>query len=351
MSAHTETPGPGVSSQRSRLDARSPRFRSAALTFLIILLALAAGAWLAARGGDSPQTSPVPPHATAVPISIAGLKTLAGAVAQPIYWAGAKQNVQYELTRAKDGRVWLRYLPAGAKIGERTTPHLTIGTYPVKNAFAATQAIAGKKSSTRIDVRDGAVAFYGAAHPTSVYVAYPGSAYQIELFDPSAGEAHRLVASGQIRLAPGSKSTATGAQLGAVALDANGLKTRAAAAHGAVYWAGAQRNVSYELSLTSNGRAYVRYLPAGVKAGSKSRYLTIGTYPVKGALADIKAAAKSSGAVKVDVARGGFGFYAKSSPSSVHLAYPGRNLQIEVFAPSAAVARQIASSARLLPVR
>jgi hypothetical protein len=69
----------------------------------------------------------------------------------------------------------------------------------------------------------------------------------------------------------------------------------------------------------------MRYLPAGVKAGSKTRYLTIGTYPVKGALANIKAASKRSGAVRVDAASGGFGFYAESSPSSVHLAYPGKN--------------------------
>jgi hypothetical protein len=130
---------------------------------------------LAIRGGGSATISAVPRHAAAVPISVSGLKTLASAMGQPIYWAGPEENVHYELTRAKDGHVWVRYLPAGAKIGERTTPHLTVGTYPMKNAFAATQAVAAKKSSTRIDVGSGAVAFCGAAHPTSVYVAYRGS--------------------------------------------------------------------------------------------------------------------------------------------------------------------------------
>jgi dipeptidyl aminopeptidase/acylaminoacyl peptidase len=351
MSAHTELPVPGVSEERSRFDARNPQIRAAALILLVVLLALAVGIWFATRSGSSPKTSPVPPHATAVPISIGGLKTLAAAVDQPIYWAGPEQNVQYEMTRANDGRVWLRYLPTGSTIGERTTPYLTIGTYPVDNAYAATQANARKKGSTRIDLGSGAVAYFGSAHPTSVYIAYRGSNYQIEIFDPSAGAARRLAASGQLRLAPGSKSTASGAQLGAVALDAKGLKGRVATMNGPVYWAGAQRNVKYELTLTSNGRAYVRYLPAGVAAGSQHRYLTVGTYPVQGALANIKAASKRSGAVSVDVAHGGFGFYAESSPSSVHLAYPGENYQVEVFAPSAAVAKQIASSGRLRLIR
>ena len=35
--------------------------------------------------------------------------------------------------------------------------------------------------------------------PTSVYLAYPGSRVQVEVFDPSAREARRLVASGQVQ--------------------------------------------------------------------------------------------------------------------------------------------------------
>ena len=350
MTAHSESPVPGVLAPRHRFDARRRRIRAAALIVVLLLVGLGLGFWFATRDDGSASTSPVPTHATAAAISIRGLKTFAAAAGQPIYWAGPKQNVQYELTRARDGRVWVRYLPVGSKIGERTTPYLTIGTYPVKNAFAATQAIAKRKGSTRIDAGPGAVAFFGAAHPTSVYVAYRGSDYQIELFDPSAARARQMVASGQVRLAPGSKS-ATTAPGSAAALDAKGLRARAAAAAGPTYWAGPQQNVSYELTQTSNGRAYVRYLPTGVNAGSKTRYLTIGTYPLKDALAVTRAAAKRSGAVTVAVGHGGVGFYARTSPTSVHLAYPGKNYQIEVFDPSPQRAQEVASSGRVRPVR
>jgi hypothetical protein len=351
MTSHSESPVLGVAPLRHRFDARRPRVRAGALILVVLLLALGFGIWLATRSEGSAATSPVPRYAEAAAISASELKTLAAAIGQPIYWAGPQQNVRYELTRAEDGRIWIRYLPPGAKIGERAEPYLTIGTYPMRNAFAATQAIASRRGSTRINVGPGAVAFYTAAHPTSVYVAYRASDYQIELFDPSAEQARQFVASGQIRLAPGSNSATTGAGGSAVALDAAGLKARTAAAASPVYWAGPQQNVSYELTQTSNGRTYVRYLPTGVKAGSKTRYLTIGTYPLQNALAATKAAAKGSGAVAIDVGHGGFGFYSRSSPSSVYLAYPGENVQMEVFDPSPREAQQVASSGRLRPVR
>jgi hypothetical protein len=36
------------------------------------------------------------------------------------------------------------------------------------------------------------------ADPTSIHLAYPGSDYQVEVFDPSAAVARRVVSSGQL---------------------------------------------------------------------------------------------------------------------------------------------------------
>jgi len=47
-------------------------------------------------------------------------------------------------------------------------------------------------------VAGGGLAFVDRQHPTSVYLAYPGIDVQVEVFDPSAGQARRLVTSGQI---------------------------------------------------------------------------------------------------------------------------------------------------------
>ena len=77
--------------------------------------------------------------APSVPISVKGLHSLA-ALGVPIYWAGEQSGVRYELTKTPDNRVLVRYLPAGEKVGTKT-PYLTIGTYPMKNAFAVTSRL------------------------------------------------------------------------------------------------------------------------------------------------------------------------------------------------------------------
>jgi hypothetical protein len=52
----------------------------------------------------------------------------------------------------------------------------------------------------------------------------------------------------------------------------------------------------------------------------------------------------------INLSHGGRGVIAKNNPNHIHLAYPGSDLQIEVFDPSAAQARQIALSGRLTPI-
>jgi hypothetical protein len=172
-----------------------------------VAAAIAFVVWLQIGGSSGTSAPGVPSGAVPVRISLQGLTTLGGALTQPIYWAGSRAGQQYELTKATDGRVWIRYLPAGAKIGEQNTPYLTIGTYPVPNAFAATLAVA--KSGVRIPVGKGAIAFYSSTRRTSVYIAYKGSDYQIEVFAPSAKAAHTLVASHKVQVIPGSTGAST----------------------------------------------------------------------------------------------------------------------------------------------
>ncbi len=53
-------------------------------------------------------------------------------------------------------------------------------------------------SSVRVAVGNGGVAFYARARPTNVYLAYPGRNIQVEVYDPAAGAARRLVAANHI---------------------------------------------------------------------------------------------------------------------------------------------------------
>ena len=308
----------------------------------VVAVALAIGfvLWLVLRNGDSSPSAAAPTAAatsTSVPISVKGLHSLA-VLGVPIYWAGERSGVKYEMTKSGDDRVLVRYLPAGAQIGTRT-PYLTIGTYRVKNAFAVTNRLARSGTSEAIPVGHGGVAFYSRTRPTNVYLAYPGSSSQIEVYDPSAAAAHQLVFSGQVAPVAGvSTKTPPPKAVSPAALAA----LEGSLGH-PVYWAGTMRGSTYELTQAWSGNVYVRYLPNGAAVGAKKPYLTVATYPVLNALEAVRRTANSSTAHTIDLPGGGLAVVDARDPRSVYVAYPNSNYQVEVFAPSPARARSVAS--------
>ena len=74
--------------------------------------------------------------------------------------------------------------------------YLKIGTYPVQDALAATRAQLKSPGWSSVAMPGGAVAVYSHARPSNIYVAYPDTNFEIEVFDPSAADARRLVTSG-----------------------------------------------------------------------------------------------------------------------------------------------------------
>jgi hypothetical protein len=111
-----------------------------------LALAIAFVIWLLVRGNDnSPTTSktttPTPGKTTPAPretiraATTQSLRALARAAGHPIYWAGPQAKVKYELTQVTDGRIYIRYLPKDAKIGDRRAAYLIVATYPVPNAY------------------------------------------------------------------------------------------------------------------------------------------------------------------------------------------------------------------------
>jgi hypothetical protein len=143
---------------------------------------------LSALGSSSFSATATGPQAA----SPASIRALAATLGQPIYWAGAKQSVTYELTRSPEGRIYVRYLPRGVAIGS-SKPYLTVGTYPVRSAFQATKKAARAAGTIPVSAGGGAVAMFTRKHPTNVYVAYPGVDFQVEVYSPKPGEARRLV--------------------------------------------------------------------------------------------------------------------------------------------------------------
>jgi hypothetical protein len=76
----------------------------------------------------------------------------------------------------------VRYLPSDAEVGTGDL-HLTIGTYKVANAYSAALRAVSKPGTVRINVPTSAIAFSTTSHPLNAWVTYPGSSYQIEVFD------------------------------------------------------------------------------------------------------------------------------------------------------------------------
>jgi len=165
-----------------------------------IILAATSGSSSPNAGASTPAATP-PTAASTTTVQAASLATISAlptSLGHPVYWAGAKAATTYELTRTPDGRVYIRYLTGGAKVGSPLPDFLTVGTYVVPNAEAAVAAAAAQPGAVRVPLKGG-VAFYNNARPTSVYFAYAGSDVQVETYDPSASAARQLVETGAIK--------------------------------------------------------------------------------------------------------------------------------------------------------
>jgi hypothetical protein len=177
-----------------------------------VALAIAFVVWLVVRGNDSstpkpaaaPAATPAQPKAVTQPVrtfgpvaaTVAKLRVIARA--RPVYWAGPKPADTYELTKTSNGRVYIRYLPSGIRVGSRKNVRF-VGTYAVPGAYKALRKAAKAAGDVTFKAPRGGLAIYSKTGPTNVYLAFPGANYQIEVYDPNPSRARQLVRSGAIR--------------------------------------------------------------------------------------------------------------------------------------------------------
>jgi hypothetical protein len=149
--------------------------------------------------------------------------------------------------------------------------------------------------------------------------------------------------------APAAAAPPAAPKIGPIGLSSAGLKTFAATTlQQPVYWAGPKRGNVYELTRTTPGNVYVRYLPPGVKVNDpRASFLIIATYPYANAFSRLKAVAHGGG---VTLRGGSFALPDPTYPKSVHMAFPGVNYEIEVYDASPRVARSVADSGVVKPV-
>jgi len=129
------------------------------------------------------------------------------------------------------------------------------------------------------------------------------------------------------------------------------LERLAASTDHPVYWAVPKDGYSYELTVTSNGRIYVRYLPRGVKSGDpRPAFLVVGTYAQPGSYAYLRHAATEAHSVSLGIDNGGLALFNSTRPTSVYFTYPRAKYQVEVYDPSGDSARRLVLAGKITPL-
>ncbi len=195
----TQQYAPGATTPRRPKPARQRRSaRVAGIAAAAVALAgigLAAG--LLIRGEAPPPPAKPPPAAE---ISPEQLRSFAAAQGHGVYWAGMLPGRKLELTENSRGDVFVRYLSAGAPLGDRRPEFTTVATYPLRvGAYDVATGAAKKKGMVSKKARGGGIAVWSRKRPTSVYLAYPTSNQLVEVYDPSAQRAQRLALSGEVK--------------------------------------------------------------------------------------------------------------------------------------------------------
>ena len=168
---------------------------------VVVAVALAIGlvVWLVAiRGGGSSSTAKSSATIAPTAASLDRLRSLAKDVGHPIYWIGPAANTTYELTKTGSGRIYVRYLTNGVTLGSKSSSYTFIGTYPFQDAYKALQGLAKKSTDKSFSAPASGLAVYAKSVPTNIYLAYPGSNVQIEVYDPSPSHARSLIREGRV---------------------------------------------------------------------------------------------------------------------------------------------------------
>jgi hypothetical protein len=109
-----------------------------------------------------------------------------------------------------------------------------------------------------------------------------------------------------------------------------------------VYWAGPLPELRYELTRTGDGRVFIRYLGPGATVGDpRPGFLTVASYPVENSFAVLRRQATRPGNKRLAIPGDGLALIARDRPKSAYVAFPGSDVQIEVYAPTASATRRI----------
>jgi hypothetical protein len=149
-------------------------------------------------GGSDSESKQHASSGTAEVVSVDSLRAASSAGATPIYWAGEQEGAELELSQPDEKRTYVRYLTGDAEAGDQRADFLTVSTYVQSNAVAVLRRQSKRSGGTIGHAPGNATVYLDRSNPRSVYLAYPGSSVEVEVYDPSFERALRLVNSGRI---------------------------------------------------------------------------------------------------------------------------------------------------------
>jgi hypothetical protein len=192
----TQPPAEPVPSRRLRV-------LYTALLVLVIALIAAVVVWIAggSGGGGGGEETVEAPGAPRI-VSAGELGEAAAASGGPVYWVGERPGAELELSEFGEARAYVRYLTGGVEAGDPKAAYLTIGTYREPHAYEELKADAKRGGGKLRKAPGGLSAWVDPASPTSVYLAKPGSEYQVEVYDPSPEEALAVALSPDLQPVP-----------------------------------------------------------------------------------------------------------------------------------------------------
>lgn len=127
------------------------------------------------------------------------LRTYAEVARRDLFWLGPMPGTKLEVTEAGSKGLFVRYVPTGKAIGDRQSRYATIATYLVEGAYRVARDSGRTRGAVTETLPAGGLAVWRRDRPTSVFLAYPGSATLIEIFAPDGADARRLARSGFVR--------------------------------------------------------------------------------------------------------------------------------------------------------
>lgn len=132
------------------------------------------------------------------------------------------------------------------------------------------------------------------------------------------------------------KQSAQLRSIGKVGMSATELITTAKLSKTTIYWAGSVSGYTYSLSTDSSGSSVVRYLPtAGAINTSINTTRMVATYVAAGAYDKSITVSKKIGNSSFKNADGSLVFYKTDNTNDIFMAFPGKNVQVEIFDPVA----------------